>query len=138
MWAVYAGLGAFFAALTSILGKIGVANINSNLATAIRTIFVLICAWSMVFITKGYSPLKEISSKTMIFLALSGFATGFSWLFFYKALQIGTATKVVAIDKLSLVLTFILAGVLLKETITLKTVIGCLLMVAGTLVIALF
>lgn len=136
MWAVYAFAGAVFAALTSILGKIGVSGINSNLGTAIRTIFVLICAWAMVFITKSYTPIREIQGKTMLFLILSGFATGFSWLFFYKALQIGPVAKVVSIDKLSMVLTFILAAVVLKEALTWKTVLGSLLMVAGTFVIA--
>lgn len=137
MWAVYAGLSALFASLTAILGKIGVQNINSNLATAIRTIFVLMMAWSMVFITGAQTGMRQIDGKSLLFLILSGLATGASWLCYYKALQAGQVAKVVTIDKFSLVLTFVLAAVLLHEKLTLKTLLGGALITIGTLVVAL-
>ena len=105
MWAVYAGLSALFASLTAILGKIGVQGINSNLATAIRTIFVLVMAWGMVFITGAQAGMKDIGGRSLVFLMLSGLATGASWLCYYKALQVGQVAKVVTIDKFSLILT---------------------------------
>ena len=137
MWAVYAILSAVFAALTSILAKVGVQNVNSNLATAIRTIVVLVLAWGMVFVTGSQSSIKEISQKSLWFLILSGIATGLSWLCYYKAIQIGEVSKVVPIDKLSVVITLVLAFVILRETVTLKSVIGAVLITAGTLVMVL-
>lgn len=135
MWILYALLSALFAALTSILAKIGVNNVNSNLATAIRTVVVLIMAWGMVFISGKQNEIVKIEQKSWLFLILSGLATGLSWLFYYKALQIGDVSKVVPIDKLSIVITMILAFVFLKETINIKSVIGGSLIVAGTLVL---
>ncbi len=137
MWAFYAGLSAVFAALTAILGKVGVTGISSNLATAVRTIFVLAMAWGMVFITGAQSGIKDIGGKSLLFLALSGFATGASWLCYYKALQMGPVDKVVTIDKFSLVLTFLLAAAFLNEHLTVKTLLGGLLITAGTLLVAL-
>lgn len=137
MWAVYAILSAVFAALTSILAKVGVQNVNSNLATAIRTIVVLVLAWGMVLVTGSQSGIKEISQKSLWFLILSGIATGLSWLCYYKAIQIGEVSKVVPIDKLSVVITLVLAFVILRETVTLKSVIGAVLITAGTLVMVL-
>lgn len=137
MWVVYALLSAFFAALTSILAKIGIANINSNLATAIRTIVVLLMAWGIVFINGSLNQISNISQKSWIFLILSGIATGLSWLFYYKALQIGEASKVVPIDKFSVVITMILAFVILKEAITAKTIIGGIFITIGTFVLIL-
>ena len=134
MWAVYAGLSALFASLTAILGKIG---INSNLATAIRTIFVLVMAWGMVFITGAQSGMKDIGGRSLVFLMLSGLATGASWLCYYKALQVGQVAKVVTIDKFSLILTFLLAALFLGEKLTLKTLLGGVLITVGTLVVAL-
>lgn len=137
MWAVYAGLSALFASLTAILGKIGVQGINSNLATAIRTIFVLVMAWGMVFITGAQSGMKDIGGRSLVFLMLSGLATGASWLCYYKALQVGQVAKVVTIDKFSLILTFLLAALFLGEKLTLKTLLGGVLITVGTLVVAL-
>lgn len=137
MWFVFALLSALFAALTSILAKIGIDNINSNLATAIRTAVVLIMAWGMVFIAGTQSQIVDISKKSWIFLILSGIATGLSWLCYYKALQIGEASKVVPIDKFSVVITMILAFVILKEAVTVKTVIGGILITLGTFVMIL-
>ena len=137
MWAIFAILSAIFAALTSILAKIGIEGVNSNLATAIRTIVVVFMAWFMVFITGSQSEIIDINKKSWIFLILSGLATGASWLCYYKALQLGKASKVVPIDKLSIVITIILAFVFLGEQITLKTLIGCTLIVAGTFVMIL-
>ena len=116
MWAVYAGLSALFASLTAILGKIGVQGINSNLATAIRTIFVLVMAWGMVFITGAQAGMKDIGGRSLVFLMLSGLATGASWLCYYKALQVGQVAKVVTIDKFSLILTFLLAALFLGKS----------------------
>ena len=137
MWVIFAILSAIFAALTSILAKIGIEGVNSNLATAVRTIVVVLMAWFMVFITGSQNGLMDISKKSWIFLILSGLATGASWLCYYKALQLGEASKVVPIDKLSIVITIILAFIFLGEQITLKTLIGCSLIVAGTFVMIL-
>lgn len=134
MWLLFAALSAVFAALTSILAKVGIENVNSNLATAIRTAVVLIMAWGMVFLTHAESGLPEISRKSWIFLTLSGIATGASWLCYYRALQLGEASKVVPIDKLSVVLTLILAFIFLHEEFTVKSLIGCILIGAGTLI----
>ena len=137
MWFIFAILSAIFAALTSILAKIGIEGLNSNLATAVRTIVVVLMAWLMVFVTGSQNGLMDISKKSWIFLILSGLATGASWLCYYKALQIGEASKVVPIDKLSIVITVALAFLFLGEQITLKTLIGCSLIVAGTFVMIL-
>lgn len=137
MWSIFAILSAIFAALTSILAKIGIEGVNSNLATAVRTIVVVLMAWFMVFITGNQNGIVDISKKSWIFLILSGLATGASWLCYYKALQLGEASKVVPIDKLSIVITIILAFIFLGEQITLKTLIGCCLIVAGTFVMIL-
>lgn len=137
MWMIFAVLSAVFAALTSILAKIGIEGVNSNLATAIRTIVVVIMAWGMVFLTHAQNGLAEISKKSWIFLILSGLATGASWLCYYKALQMGDASKVVPIDKLSVVITLILAFAFLHEQFTAKSLIGCILIGAGTLIMVL-
>ena len=137
MWMIFAVLSAVFAALTSILAKIGIEGVNSNLATAIRTIVVVIMAWGMVFLTHAQNGLAEISKKSWIFLILSGLATGASWLCYYKALQMGDASKVVPIDKLSVVITLILAFVFLHEQFTAKSLIGCMLIGVGTLIMVL-
>ena len=134
---IFAVLSAVFAALTSILAKIGIEGVNSNLATAIRTIVVVIMAWGMVFLTHAQNGLAEISKKSWIFLILSGLATGASWLCYYKALQMGDASKVVPIDKMSVVITLILAFVFLHEQFTAKSLIGCILIGAGTLIMVL-
>ena len=135
MWVLYAILSAIFAALTSILAKIGIENVNSNLATAIRTVVVLIMAWGIVFITGKQNDLINIGQKNLIFLVLSGIATGLSWLCYYRALQIGEASKVIPIDKFSLVIGMAMAFIVLKETITVKTIIGGVLITAGTFVL---
>jgi len=137
MWFVFALLSAVFAALTSILAKVGIDGVNSNLATAIRTVVVLVMAWGMVFVTNTQSGLTDISRKSWLFLILSGLATGASWLCYYRALQIGEASKVVPIDKLSVVITLVLAFVFLHERFTPKSLIGCLLIGAGTLLMVL-
>ena len=134
---IFALLSAVFAALTSILAKVGINGVNSNLATAIRTVVVVIMAWGMVFLTNAQNGLSGISRKSWLFLILSGLATGASWLCYYKALQIGEASKVVPIDKLSVVITLILAFVFLHETFTTKSLIGCILIGAGTLIMVL-
>ena len=133
MWLLFAILSSLFAALTSILAKIGIDGVNSNLATAIRTTIVLIMAWGMVFISNTQKGIVEISHKSWIFLILSGIATGASWLCYYKALQIGNVSKVVPIDKLSVVITLILAFVFLHEQLTFKSVAGCILIGVGIL-----
>ena len=138
MWFVFAILSAVFAALTSILAKVGIEGVNSNLATAIRTLVVVLMAWLMVFITNAQGDLSSISKKSWLFLILSGLATGASWLCYYKALQMGEASKVVPIDKLSVVITLILAFVFLHEQFTIKPLIGCLLLGAGTLLMVLY
>ena len=133
MWMGFAILSSVFAALTSILAKVGIDGVNSNLATAIRTLVVLIMAWAMVFLTNNQSGITEIGKKSWIFLILSGIATGASWLCYYKALQMGDASKVVPIDKLSVVITLIMAFVFLHEDFTSKSIIGCILITSGTL-----
>lgn len=137
MWLIYALGSAVFAALTSILAKIGIDGVNSNLATALRTIVVLAMAWGMVFLTDAQGGITAISRKSWVFLILSGLATGASWLCYYKALQIGQATKVVPVDKLSVVFTLVLAFVFLHEKFTWKSGVGCLLIAAGTLFMVL-
>ena len=137
MWVIFAILSSIFAALTSILAKIGIEGVNSNLATAVRTIVVVLMAWFMVFITGNQNGIVDISKKSWIFLILSGLATGASWLCYYKALQLGEASKVVPIDKLSIVITIVLAFIFLGEQITLKTLIGCCLIVIGTFIMIL-
>ena len=137
MWFVFAILSAIFAALTSILAKIGIEGVNSNLATAVRTIVVVLMAWFMVFITGNQNGIVDINKKSWIFLILSGLATGASWLCYYKALQLGEASKVVPIDKLSIAITIVLAFIFLGEQITLKTLIGCCLIVTGTFIMIL-
>lgn len=137
MWFWFALLSAVFAALTSILAKIGINGVNSNLATAVRTLVVVVMAWGIVFLTHAQSGLSEISKKSWLFLILSGLATGASWLCYYKALQIGEASKVVPIDKLSVVITLVLAFVFLKEQFTARSLIGCTLIGAGTLLMVL-
>lgn len=134
MWFVFALLSAIFASFTSILAKVGIDGVNSNLATAIRTVVVVIMAWGMAFLTNTQSGLSEISRKSWIFLILSGLATGASWLCYYKALQMGDASKVVPVDKLSVVITLILAFVFLHEKFTMKSLIGCVLIGIGTLI----
>lgn len=137
MWFIFALLSAVFAALTSILAKIGIDGVNTNLATAIRTVVVVIMAWGMVFLTHTQNGITEISRKSWIFLILSGLATGASWLCYYKALQLGEASKVVPIDKLSVVITLVLAFVFLHEEFTVKSLIGCILIAAGTLIMVI-
>ena len=137
MWLVFALLSTVFAALTSILAKIGIEGVNSNLATAIRTVVVVLMAWGMVFLTHAQTGLGEISRKSWLFLILSGLATGASWLCYYRALQMGQASKVVPIDKLSVVITLVLAFVFLHEQFTAKSLIGCVLIGAGTLIMVL-
>lgn len=137
MWFLFALGSAVFAALTSILAKVGIEGVNSNLATAVRTAVVLIMAWGMVFITDAQGGISEISRKSWIFLVLSGLATGASWLCYYHALQIGEASKVVPVDKLSVVLTLILAFVFLHEKFTTKSLIGCALIAAGTVLMVI-
>ena len=137
MWLILALLSAVFAALTSILAKVGIEGVNSNLATAVRTGVVLLMAWGMVFLTNAQGGITEISKKSWLFLILSGLATGASWLCYYKALQIGEASKVVPIDKLSVVITLILAFTFLHEQFTVKSLIGCILIGLGTLVMVI-
>lgn len=137
MWFVFALLSAIFAALTSILAKIGISGVNSNLATAIRTVVVVIMAWGMVFLTNAQKGLSQINQQSWLFLILSGLATGASWLCYYRALQLGDASKVVPIDKLSVVFTLVLAFVVLHEEFTTKSLIGCLLIGLGTLALVL-
>ena len=137
MWFIFALLSAVFAALTSILAKVGIDGVNSNLATALRTLVVLAMAWMMVFVTNAQSGIGEISRKSWLFLILSGLATGASWLCYYRALQIGEASKVVPIDKLSIVITLVLAWTFLHEQVSAKSIIGCLMIAAGILVMVL-
>ena len=134
MWFPFAVLSAFFASMTSILVKIGINGINSNLATAIRTAVVLVMAWGIVFITGAQHGIKTISRNSMIFLILSGIATGLSWLCYYRALQLGQVSKVLAVDKFSIVMTIIIAAIFLNESLTTKTVMGGILITLGTLV----
>ncbi len=137
LWALFAVLSAVFAALTSILAKIGIENVNSNLATAVRTVVVVAMSWLMVFITNAQSGLTNISKKSWIFLILSGLATGASWLCYYKAIQMGEVSKVVPIDKMSVVITLILAVAFLHEDFNAKSIIGAVLITVGTLVMVL-
>lgn len=137
MWALFAILSALFAALTSILAKVGIDGVNSNLATAIRTVVVLVMAWGMVFLTNTQHGITEIRRESWLFLILSGLATGASWLCYYKALQMGNVSKVVPIDKLSVVITLILAFVFLHESFTSRSLIGAVLITAGTLIMVL-
>ena len=137
MWLIFALLSAIFAALTSILAKVGIEGVNSNLATAIRTVVVVVMAWGMVFLTNSQNGIAEISKRSWLFLILSGLATGASWLCYYKALQLGDASKVVPIDKLSVVITLVLAFVFLHEQFTMKSLIGCILIGIGTVVMVL-
>lgn len=137
MWFVFALLSAIFAALTSILAKVGIDGVNSSLATAIRTVVVVVMAWGMVFLTNAQNGLSEISRKSWVFLILSGLATGASWLCYYRALQMGEASKVVPIDKLSVVITLVLAFAFLHEEFTVKSLVGCVLIGIGTLVMVL-
>ena len=137
MWLVFALLSAVFAALTSILAKVGISGVNSNLATALRTVVVLVMAWGMVFVTNAQGGITDISRKSWVFLILSGLATGASWLCYYYALQIGEASRVVPVDKLSVVITLVLAFVFLHEKFTVHSLIGCILIGAGTLLMVL-
>ena len=137
MWFILALASSIFAALTSILAKIGIDGVNSNLATAIRTVVVLVMSWGMVFLTNSQGGITEISRRSWVFLVLSGLATGASWLCYYKALQLGEASKVVPIDKLSVVITMILAALILHEQFTTKSIVGCALIAAGTLLMVL-
>ena len=137
MWLLFARGSAVFASLTSILAKVGIDGVNSNLATAIRTVVVLVMAWGMVFLTNSQGGIGDISRKSWLFLILSGLATGASWLGYYRALQIGEASKVVPVDKLSVVITLVLAFVFLHEKFTAKSLIGCILIAAGTLFMVL-
>lgn len=137
MWFFFALLSAVFAALTSILAKIGIEGVPSNLATAIRTVIVILMAWAMVFLTNSQTEIVNISRKSWLFLILSGLATGASWLCYYKALQMGNATEVSAVDKFSLVITLVLAFFFLQDILTFKTIIGCILITIGTLVMIL-
>ena len=137
MWLVFALLSAVFAALTSILAKVGINGVNSNLATALRTVVVLVMAWGMVFVTNAQGGITDISRKSWVFLILSGLATGASWLCYYYALQIGEVSRVVPVDKLSVVITLVLAFVFLHEKFTLHSLIGCILIGAGTLLMVL-
>lgn len=134
MWFIFALLSAVFAALTSILAKVGIEGVNSNLATAIRTVVVVVMAWGMVFLTSAQNGLAAISKKSWLFLILSGLATGASWLCYYRALQMGDASRVVPIDKLSVVITLVMAFIFLHEKFTVKSLIGCVLIGAGTLI----
>ena len=136
-WWMYAIFSAVFAALTSILAKVGIENVNSNLATAVRTVVVLILAWGMVFVTGTQNQIRNISQRSLLFLILSGLATGASWLCYYKAIQMGSVSKVVPIDKMSVVLTMVLAFLFLHEEFHMKELIGSLLITAGTLVMVL-
>lgn len=137
MWLLFAAGSAVFAALTSILAKVGIDGVNSNLATAIRTVVVLVMAWGIVFLTGGQSGVSAISKKSWLFLILSGLATGASWLCYYKAIQLGSVSKVVPIDKLSVVITLIFAFVFLHEEFTIKSAVGAVLITAGTLIMVL-
>ena len=137
MWLIFAILSALFAALTAIFAKVGIENINSNLATAIRTVVVVVMAWAMVFFTNAQGGIFSIDKKSWIFLILSGLATGASWLFYFKALQLGEVSKVVPIDKLSLVMTIFFAGIFLHEEITLKSLVGCIFISVGTILMVM-
>ena len=135
MWWIYALLSAFFAALTAIFAKIGIANVNTNLATAIRTIVILVIAWGIVFARGDQKALPGLSKHNLIFLAISGVATGLSWIFYFKALQIGKVAQVASVDKLSVALTIIFSIIFLKEVVSVKVIVGALFIVAGTIII---
>lgn len=137
MWFWFALGSAVFAALTSILAKVGIEGVNSNLATAVRTVVVVVMAWGMVFLTNSQGGLSDVSKRSWLFLILSGLATGASWLCYYKALQVGEASKVVPVDKLSVIITLVLAFVFLHEKFTTKSLIGCALIGAGTLMMVI-
>lgn len=137
MWLFFAILSAVFAALTSILAKVGIEGVNSNLATAIRTVVVVFMSWGMVFLTHAQTGLASISKRSWIFLILSGLATGASWLCYYRALQTGEASKVVPIDKMSVVITLVLAFLFLHEEFSVKSLVGCILIAVGTLIMVL-
>lgn len=137
MWGVFAVLSALFAALTTILAKAGISNVNSNLATAIRTAVVLVMAWGMVFLAGAQNGLPQIDRKSWLFLILSGLATGASWLCYYRAVQMGEVSRVAPIDKLSVVITVVLAFVIFREAVSVKAVVGCVLIGAGTLLMVL-
>ena len=137
MWFVLALLSAIFAALTSILAKVGIEGVNSNLATAIRTVVVVVMAWGMVLLTNAQNGIAEISKRSWLFIILSGLATGASWLCYYRALQLGDASKVVPIDKLSVVITLVLAFVFLQEQFTMKSLVGCILIGMGTIIMVI-
>ena len=137
MWGVFAVLSALFAALTTILAKAGISNVNSNLATAIRTAVVLVMAWGMVFLPGAQNGLQQIDRKSWLFLILSGLATGASWLCYYRAIQMGEVSRVAPIDKLSVVITVVLAFVIFRETVSVKAIVGCVLIGAGTLLMVL-
>lgn len=137
MWLLFAVLSTVFAALTSILAKIGIEGVDANLATAIRTVVVVVLAWGMVFLTNAQGGIGAVSRKSWLFLILSGLATGASWLCYYRAIQMGSVSKVVPIDKLSVVITLVLAFVFLHEQVTVKSVAGCVLIGAGTLLMVL-
>lgn len=137
LWVVYALLSALFAALTSILAKIGINGVDSNLATAIRTVVVLVMAWGLVFMTGVQKQISNIGARSWLFLVLSGIATGLSWLFYYRALQMGDASRVVPIDKSSVVISMVLAFIVLKEQLTWQAIVGGLLITAGTFVLIL-
>jgi transporter family protein len=135
MWWIYALLSAFFASLTAIFAKIGVSNVNSNLATAVRTVVILVVAWGIVFFKGEAKELNQISQRSLLFLIISGLATGLSWIFYFKALQIGKVSQVAPVDKLSVALTIVLAVVFLGEALTVKTALGALLIVSGTVLV---
>ena len=137
MWIFFAILSAVFAALTAIFAKIGIENVNSNLATAIRTLVVLVLAWGIVYFFGTYKQIANISLKSWVFLTLSGLATGISWLCYYKAMQLGAVSKVVTIDKLSLIITIVFAAIFLGETLTIKVILGGTLITIGTLLIVI-
>ncbi|MFM2304337.1 MAG: hypothetical protein RLZZ135_1747 [Cyanobacteriota bacterium] len=137
LWWIYALLSAFFAALTTIFAKIGVQNIDANLATAVRTVVILIIAWALVFAEGNFGQLKLIPVRTLIFLLISGVATGLSWLFYFKALQVGKAAQVAPIDKTSVILVILFSAIFLQEPLTLKVIIGGLLISIGTIVLVL-
>ncbi len=137
MWFLFALLSALFAALTSILAKVGIEGVNSNLATAVRTVVVVAMAWGMVFLTDAQGGIADISRRSWLFLILSGAATGASWLCYYRALQLGEVSKVVPIDKLSVVITLVMAALILHEKFTPKSIAGCILIGAGTLIMVL-
>lgn len=135
MWWIYALLSAFFASLTAIFSKIGITNVNSNLATAIRTIIILMVAWGIVLARGELRGVHSLSKHNLLYLVISGVATGLSWIFYFKALQIGKVSQVAPVDKLSIALTIVLSAIFLKEVLTVKTVVGALLIIAGTLVL---